>query len=82
MSRTLTDEDIKAISEAMKFPSTDVTLSADEVVTLKRFLRAFDKAAGIVGKIVLTSAVVTLIAIFTKGFWLHLASSIKQGSGK
>jgi hypothetical protein len=82
-SRNLSDADITAISEALKGHAIcNMGLTADEVSTLKRFLAAFDKAAGIVGKMILTVLVAAAIAMFTKGFWVSLASGIKQGAPK
>jgi hypothetical protein len=78
--RVLTDADLEALIELVKIHNTcQMGLTSDEVSMLKRFLAAFDKAAGIVGKIVLTAVVVSALAIFTKGFWVSLATGIKQG---
>jgi hypothetical protein len=77
--RNFTDEDVDALAAAMKGHSVcNLGLTSDEVSTLKRFLQAFDKAAGIVGKVILTVCVAALIAVFTKGFWVSLATGIKQ----
>ena len=76
--RVLTDEDVAAIAEALKEHSGCLMdFTPEEVSTLKRILRAFDRAASIVGSVVLTAIVLTLIAIFTKGFWVSLISGIK-----
>lgn len=81
--RTLSDGDITALADALKaHTACNMGLTPDEVSTLKRFLTAFDNAAGIVGKTVLTAVVAGSIAIFTKGFWLSLATGVKQGVGK
>ena len=80
--RVLTDEDIQAIASAVQIKSEESGLTADEVLALKRFLKAFDHAAGIIGKTILYALVIFLIGIFTKGFWLQLATWIKQGAGK
>jgi len=81
--RTLTAADIEALKDAMGSHTVcNLGLTADEVSMLKRFLMAFDTAAGIVGKAILTMIVLALIGMFTKGFWLSLATGIKQGSGK
>lgn len=81
--RTLSDGDIAAISDALKaHTACNMGLTPDEVSTLKRFLTAFDKAAGIIGKTVLTALVLGSIALFTKGFWITLATGVKQGAGK
>lgn len=82
-SRNLTDDDIAAMADALKaHTACNMGLTPDEVSTLKRFLTAFDKAAGIVGKMVLTAIVAAGIAMFTKGFWVSLATGIKQGTVK
>lgn len=76
--RTLTDADIAAIATALHVQSAcNVGLSADEVNMLKKFLKAFNKASGIVGTLVLTAIVAGLIAIFTKGFWITLLTGGK-----
>lgn len=81
--RNLTDDDIAAMADALKaHTACNMGLTPDEVSTLKRFLTAFDKAAGIVGKMVLTAVVAAGIAMFTKGFWISLATGVKQGVGK
>jgi hypothetical protein len=78
--RTLTDDDLDAIAGAMKIHAAcNMGLTSDEVSTLKRFLTAFDKAAGIIGKIVLTAIVGGAIAVFTRGFWVTLITGVKQG---
>lgn len=80
--RMLTEADIKAIAAAVQAKSEESGLTHDEVLTLKRFLKAFDHAAGIIGKTILSALVIFLIGIFTKGFWMQLAAGIKQGAGK
>ncbi len=81
--RTLSDADVVALADAFKaHTACNMGLTPDEVSTLKRLLTAFDKAAGIVGKIVLTAVVLAGIAVFTKGFWASIASGIKQGATK
>ena len=78
--RTLTDADITALAEALKpHANCNMGLTPDEVSTLKKFLGAFDKAAGIVGKTVLTAIVVSILAMLTKGFWMTLITGVKQG---
>lgn len=79
--RTLTDEDVAALAAALgNHTVCSMGLTSDEVSTLKRFLAAFDKAAGIVGKVVLTAIVTAAIAMFTKGFWMSLITGVKQGT--
>lgn len=77
--RVLTDGDIKALADELKgHTNCNMGLTPDEVSTLKRILSAFDSAAGIVGKVILTALVVALIGIVTKGFWLSMAQGVKQ----
>lgn len=77
--RVLTDADIEALADALKQHSVcHMGLTSDEVSILKRILSALDNAAGIIGKVVLTAIVGTLIAIFTKGFWMYLITGTKQ----
>lgn len=79
--RTLTEADIHAIAEVMAVHnSCHMGLTPDEVTTLKRFLGAFNKAAGIIGTLVLTAIVAAVIAIFTKGFWTTLITGVKTGA--
>lgn len=80
--RMLTDADVQAIATAVQKKTEENGLTSDEVMTLKRLLRAFDHAAGVIGKALLTAVVIFIIGIFTKGFWLQLATGIKQGAGK
>jgi hypothetical protein len=76
--RSLTDEDVEAIAAALKTHTVcNMNFTPEEVSTVKRILKAFDKASSIVGSVVLTAIVLTLIAIFTKGFWVSLISGIK-----
>ena len=92
MSRTLTDADIEALAAALK-PHTrcNVGLTQEEVADFRAFVRedlgplrkgrkAFDAAAGIVGKVVLTILVVGLVGMFTKGFWISLATGIRNAT--
>jgi len=76
--RMLTDADVEAIADALKTHSAcNMGLTPAEVTTLKRFLGAFNKAAGIVGTLVLTAIVAGMIAMFTKGFWTTLITGAK-----
>ena len=78
-AQVLTEADLAQLAALMKtHVSCNMGLTADEVSTLKRFLLAFDKAAGIVGKVILTALVMAFIGIVTKGFWISLATGIKQ----
>lgn len=78
--RRLTEADVEAIAEAMKGHTVcSMGLTNDEVTILKKLLSAFNKAAGIVGTIVLTAIVASLIAMLTKGFWVSLVSGVKAG---
>lgn len=75
----LTEADLAALAVLMKeHNNCNMGLTTDEVSTLKRLLGAFDQAAGIVGKVVLTALVCGLIALFTKGFWISMATGVKQ----
>jgi hypothetical protein len=82
--RMLTDDDVNSLAEALKkHTACNMGLTIEEVGTLKRALNAFDTAAGIVGKVVLTALVVAAIAVFTKGFWASVATGVKSvGVGK
>lgn len=76
--RTLTDEDIQAIATALEpYNSCKMGLTPEEVTTLKRFLKAFNGAANLVGGLILTAIVGGLFAIFTKGFWVSLLAGAK-----
>lgn len=76
--RILTDEDVAAIAEALKEHSGCLmNFTPEEVSTLKRILRAFDKAASTIGTVILTAIVLTVIAVFTKGFWVSIIAGIK-----
>lgn len=82
--RVLTDKDLETLADLLQTHpgSCHMGLTPDEVSTLKRFLSAFYKAANVVGAVVLTALVTSLIAILTKGFWITLVTGIKQGVGK
>jgi hypothetical protein len=81
--RTLTEQDITAITDALKVhPVCSLGLTTDEVSILKRVISAFDIAAGIVGKAVLMVIVLGIIGMFTKGFWMTLITGVKEGAGK
>ncbi len=92
---SLTESDLLAISAVIKQHSTcNMGLSVEEAAILKRgltmeeisvvkkFLAAFSKAEGIVGRLVLTSIVLIVIGIVTKGFWASIASGINHGVTK
>lgn len=72
--RTLTDEDIQAISIAFQthHPACNMGLTPEEVGILKKFLKAWGKATTLIGTVVLTALVLGFIGIFTKGFWITL----------
>ena len=78
--RVLTDEDIDAIAQAMAAHGhgCNMGLTPDQATTIKRILVVFDKAAGIIGTIVLTTLAMAVTGIFTKGFWLSLITGIKD----
>lgn len=77
-NRTLTDEDITALSAALnKHSACQMGLTPDEVTTLKRLLSAFNKAAGIVGTTIIIAFIGGMIALFSKGFWASLAAGAK-----
>jgi len=77
-NRTLTDADIEALADALKgHTHCNMGLTPEEVTILKRVLQAFQKAAGIVGSVILTAIVIGMIAIFTKGFWASLIDGAK-----
>ena len=80
--QVLTEADLKALEELLSrsHPKCAMGLTPDEVSTLKRFLTMFDKAAGIVGAIILTAFVTGLLALFTKGFWSALIDGTKHGA--
>lgn len=82
--QTLTEADLKALEELLSksHPACAMGLTPEEVTTLKRFLRAFEKAAGIVGAVILTIFVTGIIALFTKGFWATLIDGAKHTPGK
>jgi hypothetical protein len=75
-NRTLTDEDISALTEALKahVPTCNLGLTEEEASTLKRAIKAFDKATSIVGTVVLTAFVLLILGLLSKGFWLSLAA--------
>ena len=79
-ARTLTDEDISAITEAFKNHSAcNLGLTTEEVTALKKFLKAFNGAATLIGGLLLTAMVGGAIALVTRGFWVSIISGVKHG---
>lgn len=80
--RTLTDEDVKAIAEAVAQHTMRCNLgfTIDEVGTLKKVLNTFNKAANLTGAIILTAIITGVIALLTKGFWVSLIQGVKKGA--
>lgn len=77
--RTLTEDDLNAIIEAVKVHGKcNMGLTFGEVTTVKKLLRAFNGAATLVGGLVITAIVGGLIAIFTRGFWASLLYGFKD----
>lgn len=77
--KILTDEDLAAIIEAIAVHNKcNMGLTADEVTTLKRLLKAFNGAATLVGGLIITAIVGGIIAIFTRGFWASLLYGFKD----
>lgn len=77
--RTLTDADVAAITDALKgHDHCNLGLTPDQATTLKRLLTALDGLANTVGKLVVTAVVLALIAVFTRGFWMSLATGVKE----
>lgn len=82
-ARTLTDDDISAITEAFKHHSAcNLGLTTEEVSALKKFLKAFNGAATLIGVLVLTAVVGGTIALVSRGFWVSVASGVKSGGGQ
>lgn len=79
-ARTLTDDDILAITEAIKHHSAcNLGLTPEEVTSLKKFLNAFNGAATLIGSLLLTALVGGAIALVTRGFWVSIISGVKHG---
>lgn len=77
--RTLTEDDLNAIIEAIKaHGKCNMGLTFEEVTIVKKSLRAFNGAATLVGGLVITAIVGGLIAIFTRGFWASLLYGYKD----
>lgn len=78
--KVLTDADLEALAILLRkqMPARYDDLTADEIGMVKRAFKWFNKAANIVGTVILVAFVSGLIAIFTKGFWMTLFEGVKR----
>ncbi len=93
---SLTEADLLAIGAVIKqhtncnlgWTSEEVAefkkhgLTTDELDVIKKFVRLFDKAANVIGTVILSAIGAALVALITKGWWASLATGLKQGVGK
>jgi hypothetical protein len=93
---SLTEADLLAISSVIKhhsncnlgWTSDEVAefrnhrLTTEELDVIKKFVGLFNKAANVIGTVILSAIGAALVAIITKGWWASIASGIKQGAGK
>lgn len=80
-NRTLTDEDIKALTEAFHTRACEqcsLGFTSEEVTLIKRFLKSWDSSTKLIGRLVLTFIVLGLLAVFTKGFWMSLVEGVAK----
>lgn len=77
--RVLTEDDVKALVEALREHSACNSFTDDEITIMKRLIKTFDKATGIIGTVILVAIVTAVIAVFTKGFWIAIATGAKAG---
>ncbi len=79
MARTLTDDDIAAISVAVaEHQVCALGLNKEDAAIIKNHLGLYKKARNIVGTVVLTAIAVLLVGIFSKGFWTSLIEGMKK----
>ncbi len=91
----LTESDLVAISNAFKEHSKcnmgwlqeEVSelrkhgLSPEEAGVLKKFVSIANRAATVIGTVILAAIGTALIALFTKGWWVSLANGIHKSGG-
>jgi len=91
MNRSLTDEDIRLLAEALKQHSTcalglnpkivDVIneWTPEQFGILKHIVLSIGKAANIIGTIVVTAVITVLLGIVSKGFITTFIGWVKNG---
>lgn len=82
--RTLTEEDVEAIAEALKGHATcNLGLTTEQASMLKRILGMLDWSASALGKAIVYSAIGILGSLLVTGFWGKIAAGLKAfGFGK
>ena len=76
----LTEDDLDAIADkvSLLIPNCSLGLTVEDVVIIKNSLKVWKKATNIVGTVILTAIVITIIAVFTKGFWASLIEGVRK----
>ena len=78
--QVLTEDDLNAIGDkiSLLIPNCSLGLTVEDVRIIKNSLKAWKKATNIVGTVILTAIVITIIAVFTKGFWASLIEGVRK----
>ncbi len=91
----LTEADLKAIGVAVRehtkcnlgWTPDEVSelkkhgLTVEEMGTVKKFVGVFNKAATVIGTVILAAIGTALVALVTKGWWTSIASGIQKNGG-
>ena len=56
-------------------------LSLEEMGVLKKFVGIFNKAATVIGTVILAAIGTALVALVTKGWWASMATGIQKTGG-
>lgn len=77
---SLTPDDLEAIGDAVaaRLPMCSLGLTTTEAVMIKGHLGFYRKACNLVGTILVTTVVIFIIGLFTRGFWFAITENMKK----